>query len=215
VCILTAALLRGHEGFYLDLAGVCRHLHKSKVGVIPIGIDKITTLTEEACLKLPHVAICLLGKFKGETGIDHHLITVANKTTSGLQPRWWLEKLMEVCQSEGRIDGPAFATAEGVLALSPDYDASFWQYLTTIQEETELIPGDHDVNAFYSTFCMPRKTVTTRIKRAGFGHQFVDQINRWRGQEMAQGCAAQRWLNAHYAEALLLMPTTWLGSYVL
>ncbi len=122
---------------------------------------------------------------------------------------------MEVCQSEGRIDGPAFATADGVLAASQDYDALFWQYLITVQEETELIPGDHDVNAFYSTFCMPRKMATTRIERAGFGHHFVDQMNRWRGQEMAQGWAAQCRLNAHYAEALLLMPTTWLGSYVL
>ena len=140
---------------------------------------------------------------------------MANKTTSGLQPRWWLEKLVEVCQSERRIDGPAFATADGLLPASPDYDALFWQYLTTVQEETKLIRGDHDVNALYSTFHTPKKTATTRIQQAGFGRQFVDQMNRWRGQEMAQGRAAQCWLNAHYAEALLLMPTTWLGLYVL
>jgi hypothetical protein len=71
----------------LDLAGVRRHLHKGKVGVIPIGINKGTILSEETCIKLPHITICLLGKFKGETRIDHHLITVANKTTSELRPR--------------------------------------------------------------------------------------------------------------------------------
>ena len=58
--ILTAALLRRHKGFYLDLAGVHRHLHKGKVEVIPIGINKGTILPEETYVKLPHVTICLL-----------------------------------------------------------------------------------------------------------------------------------------------------------
>ncbi len=84
--MLTAASLQGHEGFYLDLAGVRKHLHKGRTGVILPSINRQTVLTEEVCRHLPHVTICLLGKFKGETGTDHHLISVANKTSSGLQP---------------------------------------------------------------------------------------------------------------------------------
>ena len=49
----------------------------------------------------------------------------------------------------------------------------------------------------------------------GFGHHFVDQMNKWRPQEKAQGRLARRQMNAHYANDLLLMPTTWMGSYVL
>jgi hypothetical protein len=98
VCTLTAASLRGHEGFYLDLVGVRKHLSKGKFGVVPEGINRSTVLMEEACLKLPHVTVCLLGKFKGETSMDHHLITVPNETSSGLCPRWLLEKLVEVCE---------------------------------------------------------------------------------------------------------------------
>jgi len=180
VCILTVALLRGHEGFYLDLARVREHLHKGKEGVIPGRIDKSTILSEEECKNLPHVTIYLLGKFKGEMGVDHHLIMVANETSTGLHPRWWVEKLVEVGQSEGRIHGPAFALPEGILASSTNYDALFRKYLHVVQEETELIPRDQDVDALYSTFRMPRKTATTRIERAGFGNQFVDQLNRWR-----------------------------------
>lgn len=147
--------------------------------------------------------------------MDYHLIMVANETSLGLRPRWWLEKLVEVCEAEGRHIGPAFATANGVLASSLDYDAMFRKYLGIVQEETDLIPEDHDVNALYSTFRTPRKTATTRIERAGFGNHFVDQMNRWRPQEKAKGRAARRQMNAHYAEAALLMPTTWLGSYIL
>ena len=215
ICILTAASLQGHEGFYLDLAGMRKHVAKGREGVIPVGLNKSTVLKEEDCLRLPHVTICLLGKFKGETGVNHHLITVASKTSSGLRPRWWVEKLLEVCNYEGRFAGPAFATPEGKLASSPDYDAVFRKYLKVVQDESDLIPSDHDVDLFYSTFRTPRKTSTTRIERSGFGHQFVDQMNRWRTQERSEGRAPRRRMNAHYAEALLLMPTTWMVSYVL
>ncbi len=215
LCVLTAASLRDHEGFYLDLAGLRRHIHKGRTRVIPPSVDKHTILTEEICRDLPHVTICLLGKFRGETGVDHHLITVANETTSGLRPRWWLEKLLAICEMEGRTTGPAFASADGTLASSPDYDAVFRKYLKILQEETDLIPEDHDVDVLYSTFRTLRKTATTRIERSGFGNQFVDQMNRWRPQEKAQGRVARRRMNAHYADALLLMPTTWMGSYVL
>ncbi len=77
VCILTAASLRGHEGFFLELAGLRRHLSKGRVGIVPAVLNKSTLLTEEVCRNLPHVMLCLLGKFKGKTRIDHHLITLA------------------------------------------------------------------------------------------------------------------------------------------
>jgi hypothetical protein len=102
-----------------------------------------------------------------------------------------------------------------MLASSTDYGAMFRKYLCVVQEKTDPVSGDHDVNAFYSAFQTLRKMATTRIKQAGFGSQFVDQMNRWRPQERAQGQAAWRWMNAHYANALLLMPATWMGLYVL
>jgi hypothetical protein len=148
VCVLTAASLCNHERFYLDLAGIRKHIDKGRTGYIPPSIDKHTILTEEMCKDLPHVTVCLLGKFKGKTGVDHHLITMANKAISGLHPRWWMEKLIEVCQTEGRFEGPAFVSADSTLASSPDYNAMSRRYPKMVQEETDLIPGDHDVDAF-------------------------------------------------------------------
>jgi hypothetical protein len=101
-CTLTVASLRGHEGFYMDLAGLRDHLPRGKDGHVPAGLNQNSVLTEEMCRDLPHVTVCLLGKFKGEIGVDHHLIIVASETISGLRPRWWLEKLANVCESEGR-----------------------------------------------------------------------------------------------------------------
>ena len=217
VCILTAASLRGHEGFYVDLAGLRQHLSKGKGGVIPAGlsITKEVILSEDVCAVLPHVTVALLGHFKGETKVDHHLIAVASQTQSGLEPRWWIEKLVSVCASEGRFHGPAFADEQGQLALSPDYNSTFQGYLSRVQAETTWIDKDVDVFKVYNTYRTLRKTATTRIERSGFGNDFVDKMNRWRAQEGAQGRLVRRRMNAHYADALLLMPTTWVGWYVL
>ena len=80
VCVLTAASLRGHEGFYDELAGLWQHLSKGRAGAIPASllITKEVILMEEVCVKLTHVTVTLLGHFKGESKFDHHLIAIAN-----------------------------------------------------------------------------------------------------------------------------------------
>ena len=101
------------------------------------------------------------------------------------------------------------------MASSADYNAVFRKYLGQVQDKTDFIPGETDVDTQYSTFRTPRKSSTTRLEGAGFGDEFVDKMNRWRSQEGGKGRAVKRRMNAHYTEAVLLMPTTWLGSYVL
>ncbi len=138
---------------------------------MPSVLNKSTLLTKEACRNLPHVTVCLLGKFKGETGIDHHLITIANKTVSGLQPCWWIEKLVLVCEQERRVKGPAFATPDGELALSVDYNSMFQRYLPRVQEETSFILEDQEVETHYLTNRTLRKTVVTRLEPGGVWRQ--------------------------------------------
>jgi hypothetical protein len=217
VCVLTAASLRGHEGFYVELAGLRKHLSKGKFGTIPAGlsITKEVILMEEVCVNLPHVTVALLGHFKGDTKVDHHLIAIASVTQLGLEPRWWVEKLVLVCASEGRVHGPAFADEHGQLASLPDYNSTFQGYLLCVQAETTLIDKDVDVFKVYNTYRTLWKTSTTRNECSGFGNDFLDKMNRWRAQEGAQGRMVRRRMNVHYADALLLMPTTWVGLYVL
>ncbi len=52
-----------------------------------------------------------------------------------------------MCELERREQGPAFATPDRKLALSLDYDAMFQRYLVQVQEDTSLIPEDHDVES--------------------------------------------------------------------
>ena len=120
-----------------------------------------------------------------------------------------------VCASEGRMHGTASADEYGLLALSPNYNSMFQGYLLRVQLETNLINKNVYVFKVYNTYRTLRKTATTRIERAGFGNDFVDKMIQWWLQEEAQGRQVRQRMNAHYADAALLMPTTWVGLYVL
>eukprot|EP00984_Skeletonema_dohrnii_P013098 scaffold5395_cov83-Skeletonema_dohrnii-CCMP3373.AAC.1 len=72
------------------------------------------------------------------------MIVVANVTRSGLNPRWWVEKLVQVCEREGRREGPAFAETDGKLGCMLDYDATFREAAKEVQSQTNLIGEDLD-----------------------------------------------------------------------
>ena len=77
-----------------------------------------------------------------------------------------MEKLVSVAENEGRYVGPAFATANGKLASSCDYDAVFRMYLKKVQATTDLIPDDVNVDVYYSLSRTPRKSALTWARRA-------------------------------------------------
>ena len=166
VCILTTVSLCGHEGFYIELAGMRNHLSKGKMGSLPEGlvITKKVILSEDMCANLSHVTVALQGHFKGEAKVDHHLISIPSETQSGLKPRWWIERLVKVCAPEGRNRGPAFTDENGVLASSPNYNSTFQGYLSRVQAETILNDEDVDVCKVYNTYRTLKKTSTMRIE---------------------------------------------------
>ena len=69
------ASLRIIEAFMLDSAVLRHHIGKGMEG------------------PLDHVVITLIGRFKGKTGIRHHMQAVINGTAPKLIVRWWLERL--------------------------------------------------------------------------------------------------------------------------
>jgi len=222
----TAGALRGNEGFFLDLAAVRTFQDVGWGGHIPNRLTSNTILTEEDCLNLPHVVLPLLGNFKGETGIDHHLINLASNSMSSLEPRWWLDKLVEISEQEGRLIGPAFGTTNGTsmgdVANPLDYDATFREFLHKVQDESNAISDDrkkllsekYDVDAMFGISRTPRKTTINRLKRAGLGEK-ADEMGRWSKTERAGNKRVRHKMHALYSDAVLLMPVTWRVSYAL
>ena len=110
IAVLTAASLRGYEGFYLDIAATQAHLQDGNQGILPKQFKQNQLLTEQEVNNLPSVCVCLIGKFKGETGKRYHSIILANESTSWLQTHWWVERLIEQCAEEGRVSGFALSS---------------------------------------------------------------------------------------------------------
>lgn len=211
--VCTAGSLRGCEGFLADLAGLIRNINKGKHGSVP---DKLKEeFDEDVAEKLPHVVICLLGRVKSETGEDTHQIGVANTTRSGIEVRWWIEKLIEICRHEGRRSGPAFATPEGKLASSMEFNVLFRKYLEEIQSETTLIEDKIVVKEAFGISRTFRKTAEARATRAGISAKVQDKMNRWKSIENADGKKPRHNMRDLYAGVLAQMPTTWRYSYAL
>ena len=215
IAVLTAASLRGHEGFYLDVAGTLKRLPKGADGVLPGGNLTKRLFTEDEASNLPEVCICLLGKFKGENGERYHSIILANESSSGLRTRWWIEKLMEVCQAENRFSGSAFNEADGSPPSSSEYNALVRHYLALIAEEDDSgLEGDLDLTR-YGISRTYRKTSETRARRAGIPKDQVEVVNRWKTIERAKGRRPNLAMADHYANARELGTLTWRYSYAL
>ncbi|KAL7460179.1 hypothetical protein ACHAXS_000641 [Conticribra weissflogii] len=213
IAILTAGSLRGYEGFFTDLGGIRYHLDKGREGTMPKDPFK-RIMSEQEAAQLPHVTLCLLGDFKGESGTNYHMIGLANETKSGIKTRWWIEQLVDVAQREGRLQGPAFATPSGELENSGDYDAVFRQYLKQVQIlYPTILSSDEDVDQSYGISRTPRKTAENRARRAGLTGDVQDAMNRWRTVENSKGKRPRFNMKDHYSNALLLMPVTWRYSY--
>lgn len=216
IAVLTSGSLRGNEGFYLSLAGLRKHLHLGRDGIIPAGYNLHHIFSEEDAMRLPHVVLSLLGDFKGENGSDYHLLNIANVTTSGIKVRWWVEKLVAVCEREGRVKGAAFAGPDGILESALDYDATFREIAKEVQESTDYIPLELDIDIWLGLSRTPRKSAETRAKQAGVPISIQDAMNRWSTVEASKG-KRTRWKATRdtYTTAVGEMPNTWRYSYAL
>ncbi len=127
----------------------------------------------------PHVLVVLLGNFKGETGVHHHMVSLASTTMSGIPLRWWLEKLLEVQRDKGCTHGPAFGRADGSVSSLHEYDGILHHFLVIIQQDDlELIAASNDMRANYSFFHTFRKMAEGRARAANLDSSIQNAMNR-------------------------------------
>ena len=119
-----------------------------------------------------------------------------------------MDKLVDIARTEGQEHGPAFASADGSLSSSQEYNETFKHFLKWTQDTTLLISEKNDVEAMYGTVRSPRKTFTNRAKRAGFSEE-LDEMNRWSGVEAVRNKRPYQKMNVLYADVVLMMPVTW------
>ncbi len=156
---------RGSEVFLTDLQGLCKYLGE---------------------LNGDHVIIPLLGRFKGELHSRYHLSPLAAETSSGLKIGLWIERLVDVREKEGRIQGPAFCDKAGRIAKAQDNEKAIMERLQTVHNLVPgLIPGDIEVTEHFGISRSFRRGATSTARTRGVGDKHIQLINRWRKFENA------------------------------
>ncbi len=198
VALAVCVLLWGPEMLRLNLAGLREHIGKGREGSL---LDK-PLKTGVDLTSAPHVVAVLIGNFKGETGVHHHMIALASNTMSGITLRWWLEKLIEIRTDEGCFRGPAFGYTDGSVTSLHENDGILHHFLHMIQQEdSDLISEDEDVQATYSFFQTFWKTSEARARAAGLDSSVQNAMNQWRTIENAKGGCPCFNMIEHYSNA--------------
>jgi len=181
---------RGPEVFLVDLFGLRKYMqqHPRDVGV--------------ECVIVP-----LLGRFKGETGEKYHLTPLAAVTSSGLNVRLWLRRLIFVREVQGMLQGPTFLDEEGNIARSRKYELAIMDRLAAIQEaDPDLIPKDMDIYEEFGTSRSFQRGATSTERVRGVDDRQVDLVNRWGSFESARGRKPRFTMHDHYSDIRILIP---------
>jgi hypothetical protein len=190
--------LRGKEGLLLDLEGLHRHW----------GSGDGT-----------YVVVTLQGTIKGETNDRDHLLPCVPVTSSGVQVKASLERLMAFKTTKGFADGPAVSDVGGRAYSTKDMTDSLLEILEDLFESDRgLFPADitskEIMRERYQAFRTFRRTSDTRAAEMNVGSTDTDIVNRWQMVEGAQGRRAAMPMRLHYTQIdIILKPFlryTWL-----
>lgn len=180
---------RGPEVFLTDLHGLRKYLHEGR-----------TTPRDR-------VVIPLLGRFKGELNARYHLPPLAAVTNSGLEVKKWMERLVNVREGEGRLNGPAFCDCFGRIARSQDYDLAIMERLQVVQaNQLGVIPPDVEIFEHFGISRSFRRGSTSTARTRGVDDKVVELINRWQKFESAWGKRPVLAMHEHYSNIAILIP---------
>ena len=189
-CVVSYVLsLRGNEGFLLDLKSLNKHNERDYGKYFVIG---------------------LLGKIKGEHNDREHCIPCSSKTTSGIDVKFTVFRLMEEKRKLGFTSGPAISNTKGVLYTSSEIDDLLIEILEELfEEEPTLFPPVVDsklsLRDSYHCFRTFRRTSDSRAIEQNVSQLDIDVINRWDQVERSKGKKPSQPMRMHYAEFELLV----------
>jgi hypothetical protein len=179
---------RGNEVFLVDLHGTKKYLASPEVEA---GV----------------VIIPLLGRFKGETGDRYHLTPLAATTSSGIQVKRWVSRLVETKEAHGQVRGPLFSTRWGGLVSPAFVEPELMDRLQGLKDsQIGLIPADVDIFEDFGISCSFRWGAILTAWIRGVDDKHVTLINRWRVFENAKGRRPTLTMKDHYSDIQILLP---------
>lgn len=174
--------LRGSEGLLLDLGALIRLWSKGAGS---------------------YVIIPLLGRLKGESFDKCHLIPSVEITSSGIQVRKVLNRLIINKSQLGLKDGPAISDTQGFVMDASDIDDMLHTILLEIlHSHPNLFPPEitteEDIRQGYQCFRSFRRSSATRATEMKVAIADKEVVNRWSKVEKADGNKLNLQMHQHY-----------------
>jgi hypothetical protein len=191
VLVYYVMSLCGVEGLLLDLLGL-----NQKWG---LGGNK-------------YITIALLGKIKGKTGDQVHLLPCFPVMLSGIKVEASVRRLLDFKACKGFTTGPAISNLQGRVFEPRAMNDALLKVLEDIFEShRDLFPPTittrESLCQKYQAFRTLQRTSDTRALEMKVGQPDIDLVNRWKTVEKADGSRPARPMRQWYAEfALLLAP---------
>jgi len=180
--------LQGEEVPLVDLHGSFKHWEDGEIGI------------------LPHVVVPLLGRFKGETGENYHILCIVSTTNHGLEPRKWIGCLLHKYQEQGIRNGPMFRGNNGRRMRSTFLEPKLLDRLDRIKDQKPfLMPSVDDVYKEYGIFRSFRRGATSEAVNQGAPPEVIDSNNRWRRVHQAGASQPSLSMREHYTDVWLTL----------
>ena len=182
--------MRGPEGFLLDLDSTNRYW---------AGLKQDSEV----------IYICLRGQVKGEHGERCHVLPCVPLTSSGINVRESVERLLKLKRLQGHEDGPAISSVKGRVFSTHSVNDCFVDGLVDLFESRrELFPPRasslDEVRKIYHVYRSLRRSSDSRALDMQVPGEDIDVVNRWEGVEAAKGKRPNRTMKQHYADILMM-----------
>ena len=150
----------------------------------------------------PHVLVPIIGFFKGEGGTRMHVLPIANETKSGIEARWWLERVVEILNEENNQGCPAFCDKEGYQLREKDLEGVFHPVLEELAREAggnKWWPKGVAVKDYCRCYRSFRRGAENTAINNGVKDDTIEFVNRWRSFELNKGRQPGFRMMLHYA----------------
>jgi hypothetical protein len=175
--------LRGEETPMADVYGMCRHWDEGDQH------------------ELKHVVVALLGRFKGETGENYHLMCVVDVTSHGLEPRKWIGRLLRIYRDRNVRNGPLFRDERGQHLKAAYFEPKFHDRLEAVKlAKPHLMSSVEDVVEEYGVSRSFRRGATSEVENQGLPPGVVEANNRWRKINQAGASRPSMSMREHYTD---------------
>ncbi len=186
--IAFCCALRGEEVPLADMYGMIKHREDG----------------ERA--KEKHVVVVLLGRFKGETGENYHLMPIVDVTSHGLEPKKWIGRLLDIYASRGVNHGPLFRNRSGQRMKSSMLEPKFFERLELVKDMyPQLMSSVDEISEEYGVYRSFRRGATSEAVNAGVSPVVIDANNRWRKMHHTGASKPTMMMREHYTDVRLTL----------